>query len=119
MPTTITRLPLSGSTDGKAIKIAATSSAGTTIHTATASTSDVDVITLYAYNAATSAVNLTVQWGGTGTPDDDIKLSVPSQTGLTLMVPDLVLRNSTVCRAYAGTTNVITIHGYINRVATT
>lgn len=119
MPQTITRIPLSGSTDGKAIKVAATASPGTTIHTATSSTSDCDVITLYAYNSSGSAVNLTLQYGGTATPDDDIKLSIPATSGLTLLLPDLVLRNALVLRAYAGTTNVITIHGFVNRVATT
>lgn len=118
MPTTVSRIPLSGSTDGRAVKVAATASSGTTIHTATTSASDCDVITLYAYNSSASAVTLTVQWGGTTSVDDDIKLSIPSQSGLTLVVPDLVLRNSTVLRAYAGTTNVITLHGYANRVAT-
>ena len=119
MPTTVSRIPLSGSTHGRGIKVVATASTGTTIHTATTSTSDCDVITVYAYNSSASAVNLTLQWGGTSTPDDDIKLSVPATSGLTLVVPDLVLRNSLVLAAYAGTTNVITIHGYVNRVATT
>jgi hypothetical protein len=119
MPTTVSRIPLSGSTHGRGIKIAATSSTGTTIHTATSSTTDCDVITLYAYNSSASSVNLTIQWGGTSTPDDDIKLAIPAQTGLTLVAPDLVLRNSLVLAAYAGTTNVVTIHGFVNRVATT
>lgn len=119
MPTTVSRIPLSGSTHGRGIKIAATSSTGTTVHTATSSTTDCDVVTLYAYNSSGSAVNLTIQWGGTSTPDDDIKLSIPATSGLTLVAPDLVLRNSLVLAAYAGTTNVITIHGFVNRVATT
>lgn len=119
MPQTISRIPLSGSTDGKGIKIVATASSGTTVHTATSSASDCDVVTLYAYNSSASAVTLTVQWGGTATPDDDIKLSIPATSGLTLVVPDLAVRNSVVIRAYAGTTNVVMIHGYANRVATT
>lgn len=119
MATTVSRIPLSGSTDGRAVKVAATSSAGTTIHTATSSASDCDVITLYAYNSSGSAVNLTLQWGGTTSVDDDIKLSIPATSGLTLVVPDLVLRNSLVVKAYAGTADVITIHGFVNRVATT
>jgi hypothetical protein len=118
MPQTITRIPLSGSTDGRGVKVAATSSAGTTIHTATSSASDCDVITIYAYNSSASAVNLTLQWGGTTSVDDDIKLSIPALSGLTLVVPDLTLRNSLIVKAYAGTTNVITLHGYANRVAT-
>ena len=118
MPTTVSRIPLSGSTDGRAVKVVATASAGTTIHTATTSASDCDVVTLYAYNSSGSAVTLTVQWGGTTSVDDDIKLSIPSLSGLTLVVPDLVLRNSLILKAYAGTANVITLHGYANRVAT-
>ena len=118
MPTIVSRIPLSGSTHGRAIKVAATASAGTTIHTATSSTTDCDVITLYAYNSSGSAVNLTIQWGGTSTPDDDIKLSIPATSGLTLIAPDLVLRNSLEIKAYAGTTNVVTIHGFANRVTT-
>ena len=119
MPTTISRIPLSGSTNGKGIKIAATSSAGDTIHTATSSATDCDVITLYAYNSSASSVNLTLQWGGTTSPDDDIKLAIPATSGLTLLCPDLVLRNSLIVKAFAGTTNVVTIHGFVNRVATT
>ena len=118
MATTIARIPLSGSTHGGSIKVAATSSPGTTIHTATSSTTDCDVVTLYAYNSSASAVTLTLQWSGTTSVDDDIKLSIPSLSGLTLVVPDLVIRNALVVKAYAGTTNVITIHGFVNRVAT-
>jgi hypothetical protein len=118
MATTISRIPLSGSTHGRGVKVAATSSAGTTIHTATSSTTDCDVITLYAYNSSGSAVNLTIQWGGTTSVDDDIKLSIPATSGLTLIAPDLVLRNSLVIKAYAGTADVVTIHGFANRVTT-
>jgi hypothetical protein len=118
MATTVSRIPLSGSTNGRGIKVGATTSEGTTIHTAVTGTTDEDVITLYAYNSSASAVTLTVQWGGVTSVDDDIKLSIPSLSGLTLVVPDLVLRNSLIVKAYAGTTNVITIHGFANRVTT-
>jgi hypothetical protein len=118
MATTVSRIPLSGSTHGRGVKVAATSSAGTTIHTATSSTTDCDVITIYAYNSSASAVNLTLQWGGTTSVDDDIKLSIPATSGLTLVAPDLVLRNSLIIKAYAGTADVVTIHGFANRVTT-
>ncbi len=118
MAQTLTRIPLSGSTHGRGIKVAATSSAGDTIHTATSSTTDCDVVTIYAYNSSASAVTLTLQWGGTTSVDDDIKVSIPATSGLTLVAPDLVLRNSLVVKAYAGTANVVTIHGFANRVAT-
>jgi hypothetical protein len=118
MATTVSRIPLSGSTHGRGIKVVATASSGTTIHAANSSTTDCDVVTLYAYNSSASAVNLTIQWGGTSTPDDDIKLSIPPTSGLTLVAPDLVLRNSLSILAYAGTANVVTIHGFANRVTT-
>jgi hypothetical protein len=119
MATTVSRIPLSGSTHGRAIKVAATATAGTLIHTGTSSTTDCDVVTLYAYNSSASAVNLTIEWGGVSDPDDLIKLSIPATSGLTLVAPDLVIRNSLVVRAFAGTTNVVTVQGFVNRVATT
>ena len=117
MPTTVSRIPLSGSTNGRGIKIAATATAGTLLHTGTSSATDCDVVTLYAHNSSASAVNLTIEYGGVSSPDDLIILSIPASTGLTLVVPDLVIRNSLVIRAFAGTTNVVMVHGFVNRVA--
>ena len=119
MATTIARIPFSGSTHGRGIKVAATATAGTTIHTATSSATDCDVITLYATNSDSASVNLTIEYGGVSSPDDLIKLSIPAASGLTLVCPDLVIRNSLVVRAFAGTTNVVTVQGFVNRVATT
>lgn len=119
MPTTVSRIPLSGSTNGRGIKVAATATAGTLIHTAVAGTIDEDVITLYAHNSSGAAVNLTIEWGGVTSPDDLIILAIPAGSGLTLVCPDLVLRNTLVVRAFAGSANVIMIHGFANRVTTT
>ena len=117
MATTVSRIPLSGSTHGRGIKIAATATAGTLLHTATSSATDCDVVTLYATNSSGSSVYLTIEYGGVSSPDDLIILSIPASTGLTLVVPDLVIRNSLVVRAFAGTTNVVMVHGFVNRVA--
>jgi hypothetical protein len=118
---TFTKVALSGSTQGKAIKVAATASSGTTIHATGTSASILDEVWLYAYNSSASAVVLTVQFGGTSTPDDDIKLTIPVASGLTLVVPGLILSGTgsaaNTVRAYAGTTNVITVSGYVNRIA--
>jgi hypothetical protein len=112
---------LSGSTQGQPIVVAATASTGTTIHATGTSSTAFDEIWLYAYNSSTSAVTLTIQFGGTATPQNDIKLSVPSTSGLTLVVPGLVLTGSgsaaATVYAYAGTASVVTISGYVNRVA--
>ena len=112
---------LSGSTQGKAIKVVATASVGTTIHTTGTSATAIDEVWLWAYNSSGSAVNLTIQFGGTATPDNDILLAIPAVSGLTLVVPGLILAGTgaagNTVAAYAGTTNVITITGYVNRVA--
>jgi hypothetical protein len=60
---------------------------------------------------------LTIEWGGATVPNDNIVQSIPAKTGLSLVVADLILRNSLVVTAFAATTNVITIHGYANRIA--
>jgi len=115
---TFTKLKLSGSTDGKQIKVAATATPGTTIHTAVSGTSDYDEIWLYVTNNHTAAVALTIEFGGTTSPDDLIQQSIPAKTGLYLLVPGLVLQNGAVVKAFAGTTNVISVSGWVNRITT-
>ena len=118
---TYTKELLSGSTQGKAIKVAATASTGTTIHATGVSATIEDEIWLYAYNSSASSVVLTLQYGGTTAIDDDIKLTIPATSGLTLVVPGLILTGTGAAAntvyAYAGTANVITINGYVNRIA--
>lgn len=117
---TFSKQILSGSTDGRAIKVAATASSGTTIHTASTTTTVLDEVWLYAQNTSASDVKLTIQWGGTTSPDDDIEFTVKAENGLYLIVPGLILKgNATalVVRAFAATANVITIHGYVNRIS--
>lgn len=112
---TYTKEFLSGSSNGRGIKVVATASAGTTIHTAHAT--DKDEIWLFAYNSDTTARLLTIQFGGTTSVDDDIKISIPAQSGLLLVVPGLPLSGAVVVRAYAATANVIVITGFVNRIA--
>ena len=120
---TFTKVLLSGSSQGKAIKIAATTSGsnGTTLHATGTSSSIIDELWLYAYNSSSSAVVLTIQWGGITAVDNEYKLSIPPTSGLTLVVPGLILTGdgttATTTRAYAGTTNVITVSGYVNRIS--
>ena len=119
---TFSKVLFSGSTQGKAIKIAATTSgsAGTTIHATGTSSTVEDEVWLYAYNSSASAVALTIQWGGVTAVDNEIKLNIPSLSGLTLVIPGLVLTGTgsaaNTVSAYAGTTNVITVTGYVNRI---
>lgn len=113
---TFSKLPLSGSTNGKAVLVAATSTPGTVIHTAISGTSSFDEIWLYCQNTSASSVALDIEYGGTATADL-IEISIPGESGLVLVVPGLFLNNSLVIRAFAATTNVLSIHGYVNRVS--
>ena len=114
---TFSKQLLSGSTNGKAIKVAATATPGTTIHTAVAGTSSIDEVWLYAINTSASAVKVTLQWGGTTSPDDEIAINVgPTGTGKVLIAAAIPIQNGLVIRAYAGTANVVTIVGYVNRI---
>jgi hypothetical protein len=109
---------LSGSTNGKGIKVVQTATAGTTIHTAVSGTSSIDEVWLYAHNTSSAAVKLTLEWGGVAAPDDHIEINIGAEgTGLILVAPGILLQNSLVVRAFAATANVINIFGYVNRIA--
>ena len=115
---TFTKTLLSGSTNGKAIKVAATSTAGTTIHTAVSGTSSLDEVWLYAHNSSSATVKLTLEWGEATAPDGNIEINIGAEgTGLVLVSPGLLLQNSLVIKAFAGTANVVTLTGYVNRIA--
>lgn len=116
---TFTKEKLSASTDGRGVLVVATASSGTTIHTASTVTTTEDEVWLYCQNTSASAVKLTIQWGGTTSPNDDIEVTVAAEAGLMLVIPGLILvGNATplVVRAFAATASVLTIHGYVNRI---
>jgi len=116
---TYEKLKLSGSTDGRGIKVVATATTGTTIHTGSATATTYDEVWLYAVNSSTSAVKLTVEFGGTTSPDDLIELTIAAESGLVLVSPGLVIKgNATplVIRAFAATADVINIFGYVNQI---
>lgn len=115
---TVVKRKLSGSTDGKSIKITQTATAGDTIHTAVSGTTDgsYDEIWLWAYNGHEADVVLTIEFGGAIVPDQNIVLTVPYKSGLIPVVPGLILQNEMVVKAFAGTANVITIIGFVNRI---
>lgn len=117
---TFSKVLLSGSSQGKGIKVAATSSPGTTIHATGTSASIIDEVWLWCVNSSTTAVKLTVQYGGTTSPDNDVEVTVPGESGLMLVVPGFPVTGTgaaaTTIYAFAGTTNVLVIYGYVNRI---
>ena len=117
---TYSKIHLSGSTGGKMIKVGATATTGTTIHATETSSSTIDEIWLYAVNTDTTDRKLTIEFGGTASPDDLIEFTVKAENGLYLIVPGLILSGTGAAArtitAFAATTNVVCIAGYVNRI---
>ena len=109
-----TKLALSGSTSGRMIKVVPTSTAGTLIHTAHATS--LDEIRLWAVNSDTSACKLTIEYGGVASPDDLIEVTIPAEAGLVLVLPGLILTGGLIVRAFCASANVVMVGGYVNRV---
>ena len=113
---TFTKTKLSGSTDGRGIAVAATATLGTTIHTAHATA--LDEIWLYANNIHSSAVVLTVEYGGVTATSDLIQTSIAATpSGLVLICAGLLVTGSVVVTAFADTANKIELFGFVNRIA--
>jgi hypothetical protein len=106
---------LSGSTDGKPIKVVQTATAGTAIHTAVAGTTagTFDEVWLWAQNNHTADVVLTVEFGNADT-ENNIIVTIPYKSGLVPVVPGLPLQNEATVKAFAASANVISILGYVN-----
>lgn len=117
--TTYARQLLSGSTNGKAIKVAATATPGTTVHTALSGTAGFDEVYAWVTNTHTSSVDLTIEWGGTTDPDDLVSktVSIPALSGPTPIIPGLNLQNSLVVKAFASVANKLLMTGYVNRIS--
>jgi hypothetical protein len=117
MAATFSKVQLSGSPgNGRGVKVAATATAGTLIHTASATAGVIDEVWLYVVNTDTSSRKLTIELGGTTAPDDLIEVTVPAEAGLMVVVPGLPLSGGVVVRAFAAAANVLIIHGYVNRI---
>lgn len=116
MAVTYTKQLLSGSTNGRMIKVVATATPGTTIHTAVAGTSSYDEIWLWAVNSDTTPRKLTIEFGGTTSPDDTIEITIPAESGLVEIVPGWTLQNTLVVKAFCATANVVMIGGFVNRI---
>ncbi len=115
---TYTRTLLSGSTNGKSIKVVATATLGTTIHTALTGTTGFDEIYAWVTNTSGSAVPLTIEYGGVTDPDNLIVkgLTIPANSPPIPILTGEVLQNGLAVTAFAGTANVLLITGYVNRI---
>jgi len=115
---TFSKQIFSGSTDGLPISVTQTATAGTLIHTCSSTTTTIDEVWLYATNTSASDVVLTVEWGN-ATTSNNIKYTVKAANGLYLIASGLVIKGNAspyTIRAFAATTAVISITGFVNRI---
>lgn len=126
---TFSLIPLSVSADFRGIKIAATASPGTAIHTAQASASLGDFLTIDITNVDTVPRPYTIEWGGTTSPDDQKRgVILPGQT--VTVARKRGIRNALSVRvasitmtwidglSYTGATNILIVHGQVQRQLT-
>lgn len=113
------REKLSASTNGRAVKVVATATAGTLLHTAQSGAAGWDEVYAWVTNTSGAAVPLTVEFGGTTDPDDLVvkQLSIPANSPPLPILTGQVLQNGLNVRAFAGTANVLVITGYVNRIS--
>lgn len=130
MTTTYSVVPFSGSTDFKGISIASTTVATpTTVHTAQASATLPDLLTIDLENIHTVAVPYTLTWGGvTATSDVLTGLVLPGQT--LRVCTQKPIRNSLVVgiasatitwidgTSYTGVATKLIAHGHVQRQLT-
>lgn len=118
MPDVYSIEKLSGSTDGKGVKVAATATPGTTVHTATSGAGDIDLVTLYAVNndADGETRTLTVEWGAATDPDNVFTLPIPCDVGPVIVCERLAIMNSLVIKAFADEANDVVMYGRVERV---
>lgn len=117
---TFSKVLLSGSSGGQLVKVAATATPGTTIHTTGISATVMDEVWLYCSNTSATDVKVTLEFGGTTSPDDLVEFTVTAESGLFLLVPGL-LQSGTgsvgrTISAFADTVDVVNIGGYVNRI---
>jgi hypothetical protein len=110
--TTVSPVIPTGSTDGAAVAVAATSSTGTLWHTAIA-TGSFDEVYLWATNTTLGDLKLTVEIGGASNP---IVMTVPA-IDTVLVVPGVRITNSKTVKCFAASASVINVFGNINRYA--
>lgn len=110
----MTKVFLSADVNGDGVLIAAIATVGTLIHTSIAGTTQFDEVYLYAHNTSTTSVLLTIEVGGAAVVNQ-IKKTIPAQDGAILVIPGFLMNNANTLNAFAATTNVINVHGWVNR----
>lgn len=109
---------LSGSTNGRAIPIVATATAGTLLHTAIAGTASFDEVYLWVSNVTAADATLTIEWGGVTNPGDHMvhAYTIPAASQMLPIALGQNLQNGLVIRAFSSVASALNAIGYVNRI---
>lgn len=120
MANAVSKVKLTGSTNGKGILVVATATPGTTIHATSNSASVYDELWLWIINPHTADILATIELGGVTSPGNVITVNVPFNQGLVLCVPGLSLFDAgggaLTVSVFAAVASKLTVFGYVNRV---
>ena len=115
---TVSRITLSGSTDGRGVALAATSSPGTTIHTGPTVAADYHEVWIWASNTNATAETVVIEFGGTAPIGDHFEVVVPADDTI-LIVPGWTIKgaaNALIVKAFSTTTNKVNLVGHVNLI---
>jgi hypothetical protein len=116
MATNFNKKKLSGSTNGRGIKLVTTTGTGDVIHTATNTANTLDHVTLFATNVDTVARDLVLYLGGTTSPDDLRTITIAAGTVMEVVLPGIPYDGGVVIRGRPSAANVIIIDGEVTQV---
>lgn len=112
--TTFSKVIFTESVLGEPIRISATTSVGDLIHDVVDGYVNMDEVWLYASNTTSTDVIITVQLGDVQASSEVVQ-TVAAQS-VSLIIPGIPIQGDGKIRAYAGTTDVINVFGWINRI---
>lgn len=111
--TTITKINPSGGSNGAAITVAATATAGTTFHTAHATAQD--EVWMFLSNLTAADIVATIELG-TVTANRNVKVTVPANDTV-VALPGVPLTGGAVVGVITGgAANSLSMFGYVNRI---
>jgi hypothetical protein len=117
---TYSKIPLSQSSNGKAIMVTLSSAPGSLIHSTGISSANIDEVWLYASNISTADTLLTLYWGSSASSDIASVINIQAYAGPVLISPGLILRGDDSSSSTIYTTvqqpSAVEIVGYVNRI---
>lgn len=110
------KIMLSGSVNGRNIKVVQTATPGTLLHTVASGSDSLDEIFIQAVNTSAAIVLFTVEFGGVTSPDDLVSINLEPYKGAYMVIAGWLLQNGVFVKGFAASANVIVVNGWVNRL---